>query len=336
MPPPPPSAVTIDPSDDFSFNSTATKSSVATTYNPHRTLFLAPPSLSSHPTALQAALHGHDRNSTDIQMLDRLSANLVTLPSSTYSLVTLLSPPNDASDPEEVYKLLTRPVVGKIVDAMKPGCLLKSEDGKFGTGQGGAKTEGILAGLIVGENGGMVKPEEVTTGVVSLSLKRKNRATNTITPKPAPAPSNGTTGVGFVDFSNDLEMVTGEEDEDELIDEDDLLTEEDKTAGLTMPPECQPKPGKRRRACKDCSCGLKERLEAEDVATRASADQKLSALKLDKDDLAELDFTVEGKVGSCGNCALGDAFRCAGCPYIGLPAFKPGEEVRLLEDDIQL
>lgn len=121
-------------------------------------------------------------------------------------------------------------------------------------------------------------------------------------------------------------------------------------------PECQPKPGKRRRACKDCTCGLAQKLEAEDKAKRTAADSTLKQLhaggqasanggpmatgpgaaKLGADDLTEVDFTVEGKVGSCGNCALGDAFRCDGCPYIGLPAFKPGEEVTLLKDEVQL
>lgn len=99
--------------------------------------------------------------------------------------------------------------------------------------------------------------------------------------------------------------------------------------------ECKPN-GKRRRACKDCSCGLKERIEAEDAEKRTTADKNLQTMRLGADDLNELDFTVQGKVGSCGNCALGDAFRCDGCPYIGLPAFKPGEEVRLLNNDIQL
>ena len=103
----------------------------------------------------------------------------------------------------------------------------------------------------------------------------------------------------------------------------------------TIAPECQPKAGKRRRACKDCTCGLAEQLQSEDAAKRAEADKNLDALKLDADDLNELDFTVQGKTGSCGNCSLGDAFRCDGCPYIGLPAFKPGEEVRLLNDVAQ-
>ena len=100
-------------------------------------------------------------------------------------------------------------------------------------------------------------------------------------------------------------------------------------------PECIPKVGKRKRACKDCTCGLAQRIAEEDAAIRANADAQLRTLKLEADDLAEVDFTVEGKVGSCGNCSLGDAFRCDGCPYIGMPAFKPGEEVRLLNNDAQ-
>lgn len=36
--------------------------------------------------------------------------------------------------------------------------------------------------------------------------------------------------------------------------------------------------------------------------------QKPKPVTLGLDDLTEVDFTVEGKTGSCGNCALGDAY----------------------------
>jgi len=29
-------------------------------------------------------------------------------------------------------------------------------------------------------------------------------------------------------------------------------------------------------------------------------------------------------------CGLGDAFRCAGCPYRGLPAFEMGKKIELV------
>merc|ERR1712071_146039 len=97
------------------------------------------------------------------------------------------------------------------------------------------------------------------------------------------------------------------DDQVELINEDDLLDDDDLLKPSSESLRVCGTTGK-RKACKDCSCGLAEELSGgKEVATATT-----------------------GK-SSCGSCYLGDAFRCASCPYLGMPAFKPGEKVQLSE-----
>ncbi|KAG4066508.1 hypothetical protein HA402_007144 [Bradysia odoriphaga] len=96
-------------------------------------------------------------------------------------------------------------------------------------------------------------------------------------------------------------------DDDEIINPDDLLDEEDKVKPDPTSLRVCGTTGK-RKACKDCSCGLAEELSGEKAAEN-----------------------VPTQKSSCGSCYLGDAFRCASCPYLGMPAFKPGEKIQLTD-----
>lgn len=100
--------------------------------------------------------------------------------------------------------------------------------------------------------------------------------------------------------------------EDDLVDEDELL---DDNLEITVGAGCgiDPVTGKaigKKKACKSCSCGLKE-IEEEEARTGKSFER----------------VEVEAPPNSaCGSCYKGDAFRCASCPFLGKPAFEPTDE----------
>lgn len=225
-------SVIIDNDSDFN----PVVSSAKTSAFNARTLLLAPPSISSHEENLRNVLASHDRSVTDLQMLDRLSAGLVSLPDSTYDLILILTDADGSRT--ESTQLLGRAVFAHIVQALKAGGKLQAQDGTFGKDVGGVELrEAILAGLVADGNS-MVKPDYSASEAVPLRLRRKYKgavsnagppvatATIQVNGKRKSVDMTGAkpAGVGFVDFSDDF----GDDyNDDELIDEDTLLTEED-------------------------------------------------------------------------------------------------------------
>lgn len=120
--------------------------------------------------------------------------------------------------------------------------------------------------------------------------------------------------------SSSWKINTNDLAEDDLVDENELLND---NIQIPVPIACgddEATNGK-KRACKNCTCGLAEQ-EMQGAVAGSSAslsdDQKVT------------------KASSCGSCYKGDAFRCGSCPFLGKPAFEPGMErvVLSLGDDI--
>jgi anamorsin len=79
------------------------------------------------------------------------------------------------------------------------------------------------------------------------------------------------------------------------VDENELLEEDEEYKTLASEEDCMT----RAKPCKNCTCGRAAELAKENTTVVMSS--------------------------SCGRCHLGDAFRCANCPFRGTPAFKPGQ-----------
>jgi len=101
-----------------------------------------------------------------------------------------------------------------------------------------------------------------------------------------------------------------DDDDDELENEDALLAVEDFVRPsasdlITKKDDCEVGKGGKKKACKNCTCG------------RAEGEMEEQA-----------EETKSAPASACGSCYLGDAFRCASCPYLGLAPFKPGDKLK--------
>lgn len=104
--------------------------------------------------------------------------------------------------------------------------------------------------------------------------------------------------------------------EDDLLDDDELLDESELRAGADEAAAAKASGGcaTSKSACANCSCGRAEAEAAAGDGGVLSEEQK-----------------KEFK-SACGNCYLGDAFRCAGCPMLGQPAGAPAGSTKVTVD----
>jgi hypothetical protein len=102
------------------------------------------------------------------------------------------------------------------------------------------------------------------------------------------------------------------EEKSELILEKELIDPNDKFQKFSTEDDCMTKP----KPCKNCNCG------------RAELENK-------KLNINGADVMVPNMKSDCGKCYLGDAYRCAGCPYRGMPAFEPGDKIEVKNVQVQ-
>jgi len=187
---------------------------------------------------------------------------------------------------------------------------------------------------IRGANNGKVDLQPINTsfllaGLVGASERREADGSRVMTatkpkviPKIGAAPLRKKTNVVTVNLGN-FGLDGGDDDDADVIDEDGLLDDN----VLAPPPAMSAQSAAKdddcagRKPCDNCSCGRAE-IYAAEMAGNGGADVQPKSTAVPS--------------SNCGKCNLGDAFRCASCPFLGKPAFKAGEEHVVLQmtDDL--
>lgn len=108
-----------------------------------------------------------------------------------------------------------------------------------------------------------------------------------------------------------------------IIDAESLLTPEDRARPVPTCEPVNPAAPRRKKACKGCSCGLAELEEDERkngkvvLLDGSQNGEAREVNQTEKERLIQAAKAAPKATSSCGSCFLGDAFRCASCPYLG-------------------
>ncbi|KAG7097248.1 electron carrier [Marasmius oreades] len=251
------------------------------------------------------------------QMLDRLVDGATSLTPSTYNSVHVTLAESEYKD---LLPNLSN-LLAELVKGMTPlGSLhLFGISPELKNASPSVISELTLSGFtILTETDTTIIAQKPSQVLAPLSLKRKSRPNTDLAAKKALWTLSSTPSTPTIDA-------------------DSLLTASDKKRPVPTCEPVNPAASRRKRACKGCTCGLAE-LEEEEARTGlrkvvlldgSEGGGTTEVKQSEKERLITAAKAAPKATSSCGSCFLGDAFRCASCPYLGLPAFKPGEKVEI-------
>lgn len=336
----------------FSHNSNGVLSS--TSVDPTATVLVIGSMASAQSGAYQKAVEAHAGRQVEMHMVDRLTDGATTLPNSAYPLAHLVVPYADAASPL---------LLSSLHSALQPNAKIVVEAAELvdATTTRKVKAELTIAGFTD------IQTDDAT-GVVSATkplAASSSFSIGTSTATSSALPLRRKLGNGASSNAKKSLWATQPASSSDLIDQSSLLRDADFIATTAVKrPDCDvgPGQGKKKKACKGCTCGLRElqeeeeqnansnvvQLDTEDMdmpgATPAQGGGKRTEVTetiIGKDGkpktIKRIQVDTKGATSSCGSCFLGDAFRCSSCPYLGLPAFEPGQKVEIpvgMDDDI--
>ena len=189
----------------------------------------------------------------------------------------------------------------ELLRVLRPGAAVRVV---LGLVEGGASEDDVKLDLLVG---GLVNAEQVSVG----TSRAASVAATTLTLGASKAQfvvgaseklslrKRGSAQIESGRAATAVKLGAAELEQEEFIDEAELLDETMPLPAVQKPKDdCETGKG----ACENCTCGRAEgRMPAEGKDGEAAPQS------------------------ACGNCYLGDAYRCANCPSKGLPPYHPDE-----------